>query len=116
VDPSSLLFDVRVDKEDRVSEASDVVAPALRRWSESAPPGDERTAIVRVAFSASPEEVLAGLTDLGARVESEGAAVVVCRIVPSALQRIGELPWVRAIEEPRKFELRPRGSGSRVTL
>jgi hypothetical protein len=90
----------------RMSGAADVIAPELRRWSSSAPPNEERTVIVRIAFSSDPAETASRLTGLGARVESSGPGVIVCRLAPAVLERIVELDSVRAVEEPRELQAR----------
>jgi len=92
-----------------MSGASDIVAPALLRWRSDAVADDWKTVIVRIAFAEPPEDAAAQLAEIGARVESAGPGVVVSQVVPSVLERIAELPWVRAIEEPRELQLLQEG-------
>jgi hypothetical protein len=95
-----------------VSSWSESVVPALRRWSHDAAPDEARTIVVRVSFSASEEEVIAGLGEVGATVESAGAGAVICRVAPAMVEPIAALPWVLAVEEPRELGLRSGPPGS----
>ncbi len=89
-----------------MSGLSDIVTPSLLRWRDDAVADDWKTVIVRIAFAEPPEDAATDLAEIGARVETAGPGVVVSQVVPSVLERIAELPWVVAIEEPHELQLR----------
>jgi hypothetical protein len=84
------------------------LSPALRRWCREAPPDARRSVVVRIAAGADAAEAAEALRRLGAQSQSVGPGVLVLDMTPSGVRESTYFPWVVAVDEPRKMELRPR--------
>lgn len=87
--------------------AREKLSPALASWAEGS--GDElRTLIVRLRSSAEGETVRSALRRLGIELDSEGAEVVTAAVPRSSVLALAALPFVRAVEAPRRMRLLAR--------
>jgi hypothetical protein len=86
------------------------LAPSLERWSRSAAASEQRTVIVRFGPSVEVEHAAEELRNRGAAVQQVGAATVSCRVTPPTLRELAVVPWILAVEEPRRlFPAGPAG-------
>jgi hypothetical protein len=97
-----------------------VLAPNLERWlvgdghvperlgGDADRSGDERrTAVVRLPPSADAAAAADRLQEVGATVQTAGAATVTVAVTREGLKRLLDEPWIVAIEEPRRLMPRP---------
>jgi hypothetical protein len=82
------------------------LAPRLAEWCRSALPPEERTVVVRPAFSADTDELARQIAKAGARVESAGAGAITVVATPRALEAVAALPGIVAVDEPRTLQTR----------
>jgi hypothetical protein len=78
----------------------------LARWAREAGAAERRTVVLRPEYSTAPEDAERDLRGLGAQIESAGAGAIVVAVTPAALAKVLDLPWVRAVEEPRTLQPR----------
>ncbi len=84
----------------------DKMTGTLARWAREAGADERRTVVLRPAYSTAPEDAERELRGLGVQVESAGAGAIVVAVTPAALGAVLDLPWVRAVEEPRTLQPR----------
>jgi hypothetical protein len=82
------------------------VAARLAQWGQEARADERRTVVLRTEHSTIPEEAERALGELGAHVQSAGPGAIVVVVTPEILGTLGDLPWVRAVEEPRPLQPR----------
>jgi hypothetical protein len=89
-----------------------VLAPDLERWlvsdgrglERADDQGDERrTAIVRIPAAADTAVAADRLREVGATVQTAGAATVTVAVTRDELQRLLDEPWILSIEAPRRL-------------
>lgn len=69
----------------------------------------ERTAVVRPDPGIEIDAAVRQLEECGARVQSAGRGAIVVAADAAGLERIGHLPWVRAVESPRPLSAKRFG-------
>lgn len=79
------------------------LAPSLVRWCSNGSADEHRTAIVRPRFSVDLREAVHALEEKGAEVQSSGRGAITVVVSPESLALVAGLPWVLAIEEPRRM-------------
>jgi hypothetical protein len=87
-------------------EATERLAPSLQRWCSHGAADEQKTAIVRPTFSVNLKEAVRSLKQSGAEVQSSGRGAITVVVSPSSLAEVSRLPWVVAIEEPRRMYAR----------
>jgi hypothetical protein len=94
-----------------------VLEPDLERWLVSDGRGleragdheagdqedERRTAVVRISASADTAAAAERLREVGATVQTAGAATVTVAVTRDELQRLLDEPWIVAIEAPRRL-------------
>jgi hypothetical protein len=92
-----------------VEPRRNVLAPNLERWLGDTGPesttsdGERRTLVVRLPAAADTAQAADRLRDVGAAVQTEGAASITVAVTRDGLQRLLDEPWIVAIEEPRRM-------------
>lgn len=79
------------------------LAPSLQRWCDEGAEDDTKTAIVRPSFSVDLKDAEQALTTSGAAIQSSGRGAITVLVSPGSLAQVARLPWVVAIEEPRRL-------------
>jgi len=80
----------------------------LLSWRRGAPPAEERTVVLRAGSGVDPRAATDDVRAAGARVESAGAGAIVAVVSPATLEAVAALPWVLAVEEPRRLDPKRR--------
>ncbi len=81
---------------------TDKLSFQLQRWLREESPG-RRTVLVRVKSSHDPTEAADKFREAGAAVESSGKGVHTVVVDRESLERLAELDWVLALDEPRQL-------------
>ena len=79
------------------------VAPELDRWARRAEREARRTVVVRLRAGTDPGPAADRLAELGTTVADRGPGSVIGEVTPGVLRRIGQEPWVAAVEPPRSL-------------
>jgi hypothetical protein len=87
----------------RLPEDTDRLAPSLQRWCCQGAADEQKTAIVRPNFSVNLKDAVRSLKTSGAEVQSSGQGAITVVVSPGSLAQVARLPWVLAIEEPRRM-------------
>jgi hypothetical protein len=87
------------------------LSPELRSWCSDPGSEPERTVLVRFGTATDPQRAADALANAGARVASAGMGVISAIISADHLLDVSRLPWVLAVEEPRKYYPKLAGEG-----
>jgi len=79
------------------------LTPSLRSWTSDPAANGERTVIVRIGPAADPKRAAEALTAAGVKVDSAGHGVIAATVSARNLVPLSELPWVLAVEEPKRY-------------
>jgi len=81
--------------------------PELQRWMNTSPI-DQRTVVVRVAYSQDPDEAADSLTTLGMSVSSSGKGVIVAASSSESIEQASHMPWISRIDFPQQLHMKSR--------
>jgi hypothetical protein len=87
-------------------DPTDRLAPSLQRWCSDGAADEQKTAIIRPRFSVNLKDAVHSLKQSGAEVQSSGRGAITVVVSPTSLAEVSRLPWVVAIEEPRRMYAR----------
>lgn len=82
---------------------TETLAPSLQRWCSQGAAHEHKTAIIRPRFSVNLRDAVSALEENGAEVQSSGRGAITVVVSPESLAQVAQLPWVVAIEEPRRM-------------
>jgi hypothetical protein len=82
---------------------TEILAPSLQRWCSDGAAHEHKTAIIRPRFSVNLRDAVHSLKENGAKVQSSGRGAITVVVSPESLAQVAQLPWVVAIEEPRRM-------------
>jgi hypothetical protein len=82
---------------------TETLAPSLQRWCSHGAAHEHKTAIIRPRFSVNLKDAVHSLEESGAEVQSSGRGAITVVVSPESLAQVAQLPWVVAIEEPRRM-------------